>query len=238
MNKNSAHPCFFLSVVLCLALIFACASEVWAQSATTGALTGTITDPSGGVISGAMVAAASKATGQERTTTTDASGVYRFSLLLPGDYSVKFSATGFKTATVGSVTINITETAVLNQRLEVGAQAAEVTVESTVETVQTENATVGTLVGSETVTTLPLNSRNYTQIIDLSPGVNVNVASAAAVGNGTQDINVNGNGSDQNNYMMDGATLTNYGSGGGAQSGSFPGIGIPNPDAIQDKCRF
>jgi outer membrane receptor protein involved in Fe transport len=123
---------------------------------------------------------------------------------------------------------------VLNQRLEVGAQTSEVTVESTVETVQTQNATVGTLVGSDTVTSLPLNSRNYTQIIDLSPGVNVNVASAAAVGNGTQDINVNGNGSNQNNYMMDGATLTNYGSGGGAQSGSFPGIGIPNPDSIQE----
>jgi hypothetical protein len=84
------------------------------------------------------------------------------------------------------------------------------------------------------VTTLPLSSRNYTNIIDLSPGVVVNVASAAAVGNGTQDINVNGNGSDQNNYMMDGATLTNYGSGGAAQSGNFPGIAIPNPDSIQE----
>ncbi len=54
------------------------------------------------------------------------------------------------------------------------------------------------------------------------------------MGNGTQDINVNGMGSDQNNYMMDGATVTNYGSGGGAQSGNFPGIGIPNPDSIQE----
>lgn len=234
MSENSARLRFFLSVVFCLAVIFACATPMWAQSATTGALTGTVTDPSGGVISGATVAADSKATGQERTTATDASGVYKFSLLPPGDYSVKFTASGFKTATIGSVTVNVTETAVLNQKLEVGAQTAEVTVESTIEAVQTQNATVGTLVGSQTVTTLPLNSRNYTQIIDLSPGVNVNVASAAAVGNGTQDINVNGNGSNQNNYMMDGAVLTNYGSGGGAQSGSFPGIGIPNPDAIQE----
>src|SRR5208337_2967786 len=116
----------------------------------------------------------------------------------------------------------------------VGAQATEVTVQATVETIQTQNATVGSLVGSQTDTTLPLNSRNYTQIIDLSPGVVANVASAAAVGNGTQDINVNGMGSDQNNYKMDGAVITNYGSGGGAQSGNFPGIGIPNPDAIQE----
>ena len=234
MSKNSARLRFCLSLILCLAVIFACACPMWAQSATTGALTGTVTDPTGGVVVGAAVAVSSKATGQERTATTDAAGIYTFSLLSPGNYSVKFSASGFKTQTVESVTINVTETAVLNQKLEVGAQATEVTVQSTVETIQTQNATVGTLVGSDTVTTLPLNSRNYTQIIDLSPGVVVNVASAAAVGNGTQDINVNGMGSDQNNYMMDGATLTNYGSGGGAQSGSFPGIGIPNADAIQE----
>ncbi len=234
MSKCFARPKFVLYLLGCLALLFACTSPVWAQSATTGALTGTVTDPSGGVVVGASVTLDNTATGQERTATTDASGVYKFSLLLPGDYSVKISASGFKTSTVGSVTVNVTETAVLSQKLEVGAQTAEVTVEATAETVQTQNATVGTLVGAQTVTTLPLNSRNYTQIIDLSPGVGANVASAAAVGNGTQDINVNGNGSNQNNYMMDGATLTNYGSGGGAQSGSFPGIGIPNADAIQE----
>jgi len=225
---------FVLLAVLCFAVLFVCTVSTWAQSATTGALTGTVTDPTGGVVVGASVAVTSKATGQERTATTDAAGVYNLSLLSPGDYSVKISASGFKTEEVASVTVNVTETAVLNRKLEVGSQATTLTVESTVETIQTQSATVGTLVGSQTVTTLPLNSRNYTQIIDLSPGVVANVASAAAVGNGTQDINVNGMGSDQNNYMMDGATLTNYGSGGGAQSGSFPGIGIPNADAIQE----
>jgi len=234
MSNFSRGPQFLLSLVLCLAVLFTWTAPVWAQSATTGSLTGTVSDPSGAVISGATIAADSKSTGQERTATTDASGVYKFSLLPPGEYSVKFSASGFKTAQVASVTINITETAVLNQKLEVGTQATTLTVEATVETVQTQNATVGSLVGSQTVTSLPLNSRNYTQVIDLSPGVVVNVANAAAVGNGTQDINVNGMGSDQNNYMMDGAVLTNYGSGGGAQSGNFPGIGIPNPDAIQE----
>ncbi len=207
---------------------------VLAQSATTGALTGTLTDPSGAVITGAAVTATNIATGAVRTATTDANGSYKFSLLPPGNYSLKFSAAGFKTSQVPSVTVNVTETSVLNRGLEVGAQSQQVTVESTAETIQTENATVGSLVGSHTVTTLPLSSRNYTQIIDLSPGVVANVASAAAVGNGTQDINVNGMGSDQNNYMMDGAVLTNYGSGGGAQSGNFPGIGIPNPDSIQE----
>jgi len=234
MRKLLVRPQFVFSLFLSFTVLFACIAPAWAQSSTTGALTGTVTDPSGAVISGASVAADNKATGQERTTTTDASGVYKFSQLPPGDYSVKFSASGFKTSEVGSVTINITETAVLNSKLELGGQTTTLTIESTVETVQTQNATVGTLVGSKEVTDLPLSSRNYTNIIDLSPGVVVNVASAAAVGNGTQDINVNGNGSDQNNYMMDGATLTNYGSGGAAQSGNFPGIAIPNPDSIQE----
>ena len=205
-----------------------------AQSGTTGALTGTVTDPSGAVIAGATVTATNIGTGQARTSTTDASGSYKFSLLSPGNYSVKISAAGFKTSEVKSITVNATETAVLNQPLAVGAQSEQIVVESTTERLQTQNATMGTLVGSQTVTTLPLSSRNYTNIIDLSPGVVANVASAAAVGNGTQDINVNGMGSDQNNYMMDGATLTNYGSGGAAQSGNFPGIAIPNPDSIQE----
>jgi Carboxypeptidase regulatory-like domain/TonB-dependent Receptor Plug Domain len=206
----------------------------FAQSSTTGGLTGVVTDPSGAVISGATVTVTNLDTGESRTVTTDASGNYKFSLLPLGNYKVTFGASGFKTAEVPSVTMNVTETQTLNHTLQVGAQSEQVTVESTVETVQTQNATVGTVVGARTVTDLPLSSRNYTQIIDLSPGVVANVSSAAAVGNGTQDINVNGMGSDQNNYMMDGATVTNYGSGGGAQSGNFPGIGIPNPDAIQE----
>ncbi|HKV05193.1 MAG TPA: TonB-dependent receptor [Candidatus Acidoferrales bacterium] len=233
MNRFTAYKCA-LSALACLAVLFFSAAPVLAQSSTTGGLTGTVTDPSGGVIVGAAVTATNLGTGQERSTTTDASGVYKFSLLQSGNYSLKIAAAGFKTHQVPSVTVNVTETPVLNQSLEVGAQTEQITVESAAETVQTQNATVGTLVGSQTVTALPLSTRNYTNIIDLSPGVVVNVASAAAVGNGTQDINVNGNGSDQNNYMMDGATLTNYGSGGGAQSGNFPGIAIPNPDAIQE----
>jgi hypothetical protein len=234
MAKHLALSNFACAFLVCLAVLFLFASPALPQSATTGGLTGTVTDPSGGVIAGATVTATSLATGQVRSVTTDASGTYKFSLLAAGNYSLKFTASGFKTAEVPSVTVNITETPVLNQPLEVGAQSEQVTVESTAETIQTQNATVGALVGAKEVTDLPLSSRNYTQIIDLSPGVVANVSSAAAVGNGTQDINVNGMGSDQNNYMMDGATVTNYGSGGGAQSGNFPGIGIPNPDSIQE----
>jgi hypothetical protein len=206
-----------------------------AQSASTGALSGTVTDPSGGVIANATVTATNLATGQSRTVTTDSSGAYKISLLPPGNYAVKFSASGFKPVEVPSATVNVTETKIVDHGLEVGSATSSVTVESTTaETVQTQNATVGGLVSGETVTDLPLSTRNYTQVIDLSPGVIANVATATAVGNGTQDINVNGAGSDQNTYMMDGVIVTNYGSGGAAQSGSYAGIPIPNPDSIQE----
>lgn len=225
---------FVCSIFACFVLLFACAPALLAQTGGTGALTGTVTDPSGAVIAGATVTATDIGTGQARTTTTDANGSYKFSLVNPGNYSVKFSAAGFKTVEVPSVTVNVTETAVLNHALEVGAQSEQITVESTQQTIQTQNATNGDLVGSKEVTSLPLVSRNYTQIINLSPGVVANATSASAVGNGTEDVSSNGSRGDQNNYLMDGSSVVNYVSGTGSQSGSFPGIAIPNPDSIQE----
>jgi len=206
----------------------------FSQTSSTGALSGTVTDPSGAVIVGASVAAENIGTGAERSTTTDSSGTYKLSLLPPGNYHVKFSAQGFKTAEVSPVTVSVTETAVVNHGLELGAQTERVTVEATVVTVQTENATNGGVVSSHEVTSLPLVSRNYTQIINLSPGVVANATTASAVGNGTEDVSANGSRGDQNNYSMDGSSVVNYVSGTGSQSGSFPGMAIPNPDSIQE----
>jgi hypothetical protein len=234
MIKNLACSKPVFALFLCFAVLFACTSPVWAQTASTGALTGTVTDPSGGVIVGATVELTSRATGQGRTTTSDSAGTYIFSLLQPGNYSVKVSAVGFKTAQVDSVTVSVAETPVLNQKLEVGAQTEQVTVESTTETIQTQNATNGGVVGSQEITELPLVSRNYTQIVNLSPGVVSNVSSAAAVGNGTGDVAVNGARQNQNNYSMDGSSIINYVSGTAGQTGSYPGIVIPNPDSIQE----
>jgi Carboxypeptidase regulatory-like domain/TonB-dependent Receptor Plug Domain len=217
-----------------LAALFGCGASLPAQTSGTGALTGTVTDTSGAVIPGAVVTATNIGTGQSRTATTDATGNYNLSLLPAGLYRVTFSAQGFKTVEVRSVDVNVTEVPVLNESLSVGSKSERVTVSAGAETLQTQNAAIGKLTGSKEATDIPLSSRNYTQLVATAPGVNANVPNAAAIGNGTQDVNVNGSGSDQNNYMMDGASITNYASGGAAQSGYFPGIGIPNPDAIQE----
>ena len=219
---------------LLLAVALVLPSAVRAQTPSTGALTGTVTDPSGGVITGATVTLTNLSTGQVRTATTDSAGLYQFGLLEPGNYKVAFSASGFKTVEVPSITINATNTAVLNHSVEVGTQTQQVTVEATVERIQTQSVANGQTVGTQEITDLPLVSRNYTQIINLSPGVVSNVATASSLGNGTTDVAANGSRQNQNNYAMDGASLTNYVSGTAAQTGSFPGIGIPNPDTIQE----
>ncbi len=215
-------------------LLAAGAPLVMSQTANTGALTGTVTDPSGAVIAGATVTVTNLATGQMRTATTNSTGSYQISLLPPGNYSVRFDAKGFKSLDVPSITINVTETPELNRKLEVGSPSEKVTVEATTETLQTENATNGSVVSSQEIQNLPLVTRNYTQIVDLSPGVVTNVANATSMGNGTQDVSANGQGGISNSYSMDGANITQYTSGGAAQLGSMPGIAIPNPDTIQE----
>lgn len=225
-----------LAVALFSCLIALCvfAPPALAQTGSTGALTGTVTDQSGSVIVGAKVTITSLATGQARTASTGADGSYRFALLPPGNYSVTFAANGFKTVTVPSVTVNVTETPVLNRKLQLGAQTQKVTVEATAQALQTQSVTNGGLVSGHEITALPLVSRNYTQVISLSPGTVANASNASAVGNGTQDVSANGSTVQENNYSMDGVSVVNYISGMAAQEGSFPGIAIPNPDTIQE----
>ncbi|MBZ5502086.1 MAG: carboxypeptidase-like regulatory domain-containing protein, partial [Acidobacteriia bacterium] len=78
------------AMLVCLVALFLGVSPALAQSASTGALAGTVTDPSGAVLVGANVAATNTGTGAARSTTTDANGAYKFSLLPPGEYRVKF----------------------------------------------------------------------------------------------------------------------------------------------------
>ena len=231
-NQLSAPPnTFFLLAVSAFVL----ASSLLAQSAGTGALTGTVTDPTGGVVPGAQVTLISTDTNQTRTAATGIDGSYRFALLPPGTYRVRFSATGFKTAEVSSMNVSVTETPVLDRALEVGLQSDQVTVEAQTETLQAATSTLGSTVGTRTVTALPLSSRNYTQILALSAGTNTGANNATALGKGTQNMSVNGNDPGQNNFQMDGVNITNFANSGSANdSGLYAGVGIPSPDSIQE----
>ena len=227
--------------LLCMQLIavalfaLACVPSLMAQSAGTSALAGTVTDPSGAAIPNATVTIINNATGQSRTTMTGTDGSYRFTLLPPGNYKVTFSAQGFKTSEVASETLNVTETPELSRTLEVGAASEQVTVEAAAEALQTQSSTLGTTVTSQQVTGLPLSNRNYTQLLTMAAGANVGVENATEIGKGTQDIAVNGNDPAQNNFQMDGVSIVNTSNTGSARDcGIYTGIGIPNPDAIQE----
>jgi len=208
-----------------------------AQTSGTGGLTGKVTDPTGATVANAMVTATNVGTSQTRTTATAADGTYAFNLLPPGVYRVRFEATGFQAVEVPSVTVNVTETQSLDSRLEVGTQSQQVTVEAEADVVQTTSATLGTVIAARTVTDLPLSTRNYINLISLSAGAASTVQNATAVGRGTTTTAVNGSSISQNNYQMDGATITdtNAGNGfGGGEGGSTGFMVLPNPDAIQE----
>jgi len=210
-------------------------SVIMAQSADTGALTGVIKDPSGSVISGAAITATNTATAQSRTMLSGNDGSYRIALLPPGKYAIRISMAGFQTAAFQSVTINVTETEVLNCTLEIGMPSETVTVAADAEVLQTSTSTLGTLVDGDEVVALPLTTRNYTQILDLSTGVTASVANATELGKGTQKTSVNGSNPAQNNYQMDGVAINSIASLGHADDQNVgAGIGIPNPDALQE----
>ena len=227
--------CSRRAALLLATLSIALTPALLAQSAGTAGLTGTVTDPSGAVVPGVAVTLTSTDTNQSRTTTTNQEGVYKFSLIPPGAYKVRFAASGFKPSEVPSVTLNVTETPVLDGKLEVGAANEQVVVEAAAEALQTSSSTLGTTVTSSTVTSIPLSSRNYTQILGLAAGANTSANNATAFGKGTQDISTNGADPGQNNFQMDGVAINNIANPGtSADSGIYAGIGIPNPDAIQE----
>ncbi len=205
------------------------------QTAGTGALTGAVKDASGAVIPNATVTLTRIETGQGRTTMTGADGVYRVTLLPPGNYRVRIEAAGFKPVEVSSITVAVTETAVLDRGLEVGAQAQTITVESEVENIQTTSSALGTVVNTRSMEALPLSSRNFTNLLAMTAGANAGVVNSTTLGKSATGIAVNGADIGQNTYLQDGVAVNTWSSTNttqeGTNSGAFP---TPNPDTIQE----
>ena len=235
MKTQSTVDKLAYSFFACLAALLLSAAVAVAQSSGTGALTGIVTDPSGASLANVTVTATNIGTNQQRTMTTGSDGIYKFALLPPGNYRVKFSARGFKTTEVPSVTIEVTETMTMNRALAIGAITQSVTVQGGAEALQTESATVGGTITGRSIVNLPTASRNYTEILGLSTGSTGAPENAAAFGKGTQDLSVNGNVPTSNNYQMDGVSINSAaGFSENDVAGIYPGIAIPNPDAIQE----
>lgn len=206
-----------------------------AQTAGTGAFSGSVIDPGGGSVAGAKIVVTSQATGEERVVVSDERGGFLVSTLLPQLYRVEVTKDGFKTLSIRDVKVTVAETTALNLRLEIGQVSERVVVEGYAEQLQTESSTLGRVTTGEQVRTLPLVSRNYTQIISLNPGVASDVTDAGALGrgamgNGGAPIVANGGSLNDNNVQMNGAAINDLQS-----SGTFSGgVAIPNPDTIQE----
>ena len=194
--------------LLILAALF-CMPFSTAQTGSTSALTGTVKDSTGAVVPNVAVTATNTGTNRSRTVNTGTDGVYSIPLLDPGPYRVTFTAAGFKTGEVASITLTVTETTSLDHSLQVGSQSEQVTVEANVETIQTATSTLGTTVTGSRITALPLATRNFTQVLGLSTGVTGDVANGAGFGRGSQNMSVNGAAPEKNNYQMDGVEINN-----------------------------
>jgi Carboxypeptidase regulatory-like domain len=169
----------------------------------TGSITGTVTDASGAVVSGAKVTLTNEGTGTVLSTLTGADGIYDFSPVRIGTYKLDASANGFKTVVQNHIAVDVSARVPVNFKLQPGAISETVEVTSSVPVLQSQDASVGQVVDQRSVNNLPLNGRNFTFLAQLAAGVNTpqadtrgNAASGAFAANGNRPA--------QNNYMLDG----------------------------------
>jgi hypothetical protein len=210
-----------------------------AQTAATGALAGIVTDQTGAVVPNVSIVLVNDATGETRSAASQSNGAFAFLLLAPGPYHVEASKEGFKKATRAGIRVNVAETTKFDVQLEVGTLQQTVIVSGAPAMAQTESSALGRVVGEQVVSNLPLVTRNYTQIIALSPGISTNVTNATELGRGSggqtsetegEGVFVHGARQYDNNFQMDGIEINDI-EGSGGESG---GIAIPNPDTIEE----
>ncbi len=199
---NRALSSRILSLAFSVSVLLFNGSLLLAQ-VDTGSITGTVTDASGAVITGASVKLTNEGTNAELTTTAGNDGEYKFSPVRIGNYTLSASFQGFQTTTQRHVTVNVSSNVVVNLALKPGQVTETVEVTSTTPLLATQDASVGQVVDSRNVNNLPLNGRNFTFLAQLSAGVNTpqadtrgNAASGAFAANGNRPA--------QNNYMLDG----------------------------------
>jgi len=181
-----------LQIICVLALstvvLFATDVRMTAQQ-TTGTIEGTVSDSTGGVIPAATVQVKNAGTGQTQATDSDAQGRYRVPDLAVGEYEVQASKTGFTTVIHRGLTLSVGAQQVVDFSLTVGQVAQTVTVEGEVSQVETTSSQISSLVSPTQMRELPLNGRNFEQLIQLAPGVQNYYAGSSSVA-GSQGANV------------------------------------------------
>jgi hypothetical protein len=201
----------------------------------TGGVTGTVTDSTGAIVSGAQITLTNNDTGIAQQTQSTGTGTYSFSGIRPGSYVLKVEAAGFKLFNATGVEIHIQNVLTLDPQLQTGAVSQEVNVTTAAPLLQAENGTVGQTIGTQSVNELPLQTRNWASLSQLAAGV-----TTAPVGNPSTDSGastsaffvVNGANLWQNDFRLNGIN-DNIEMYGGSSVGSNATI-TPPPDAIEE----
>jgi hypothetical protein len=216
------------------------ANFTWAQS-ETATVSGQVVDPSGLDISGAQVKLVDIDRDTITSVTTNNTGLYTFPSVRPGRYRMEVTAAGFKVVNVTGVTVNVQDHLEQNFKLVVGSVSESITVEGGAPLVDTESATVSTVVDRNFAENLPMNGRSFQTLIQLTPGV-------VLTGNNGEDtgqFSVNGQRANSNYWMVDGVSANigisasgNVGSGLAGTLGSTSVFGGTNSlvsvDALQE----
>ena len=194
-------------------LIWVFGLPLWAQNVVlTGAISGRITDASGAVVPGASLVLQNLGTGIEQSTATNRHGLYSFSALVPGTYSVTASASGFRNAE-SLVHVLVGNNAVQDLRLETGASGETIKVISSTPLLRPTESSASTVVEDSFINDLPLNGRKYTNFMTLTPNTSYDgdtgLVSMAGQQGGEDSGYANGNGSSY--FSVDGSNATsNY----------------------------
>ena len=193
----------------------------------TGGVSGRVLDESQAVIPGAEVTVTSQGRQVGRTVITSDAGNFRVTNLIPGEYTIEASLTGFKKAR-GQVSVTVGETVHVNLVLEIGDVSETVEVTDVASTIEMEQSAVSSLVDKKRIAELPLNGRNVFQLMQLAPGA---VNSESTIFEPGQNTNVNGGRANMNGFWLDG--VSSKGLSGGTGAGDAAGT-TPNLEAIQE----
>jgi len=170
---------------------------------TQGRILGTVTDQSGAVIAGAMVTVLDVQRGIPRTLTTDQSGEYLAPSLLPGTYTVRAEATGFKRIEHSSLLLEVGGNLRVDLTLQPGEQTQTVQVTGEAPAIETTNATLGGTLSNETINELPMMGRSYQNLLVLLPGMMI------YPGGGGWTMSTNGSRPEENSFVLEGLTNDN-----------------------------
>ncbi len=215
--------------VLALFLLAALVTAIPLGAQNTAAITGIINDTSGAVIANATVTAKDLDRGVIFSTISDSVGVYSLPQLPVGRYEIKVQVAGFDTAVNSGVELEVGQVAKLDFQLKVGNVSQTVEVTGAAPILQSETSALGTVMQSDAITMLPLETRNYNQLTLLGPGAIT--TSPAAFNTGQSSFNsgrpyINGNREQANYYLLDGMENTEFVDNNVAYA--------PNPDAIEE----